>query len=86
VVKAIFDVAKQETKKSKLASLTIKLNHKINYFSDVKNDNINNWILQCDQQTFTHQALILATAMDTLTFKQCEAIPPFSRTRTSHSH
>jgi tRNA 5-methylaminomethyl-2-thiouridine biosynthesis bifunctional protein len=65
MVDAIFKKAQQT------GQLTINLNHHLSAFEETENG----WSCTFEQQTITHQLLILTTAMKTLDFKQCEALP-----------
>ena len=49
----------------------IKLNKHLDSFSEDKNG----WKLQLSDENVTHPLLVLTTAMNTLEFKQCKAIP-----------
>ncbi|MCK5818598.1 MAG: bifunctional tRNA (5-methylaminomethyl-2-thiouridine)(34)-methyltransferase MnmD/FAD-dependent 5-carboxymethylaminomethyl-2-thiouridine(34) oxidoreductase MnmC [Psychromonas sp.] len=65
MVNAIFDKAKE------IGSVTIKLNTKIDNFKAIDDC----WELHCENERYKSPIVILATAMETLTFKDCEAIP-----------
>lgn len=65
MVNAIFDKAK------KIGEVTIKLNTKIDSFKAI-NDS---WQLHSQNEIFESAIVILATAMQTLDFKECEALP-----------
>ncbi|MCW8996991.1 MAG: bifunctional tRNA (5-methylaminomethyl-2-thiouridine)(34)-methyltransferase MnmD/FAD-dependent 5-carboxymethylaminomethyl-2-thiouridine(34) oxidoreductase MnmC [Psychromonas sp.] len=65
MVKAIFEKAESE------GQLSIKLNKRLESFSEENNG----WNLHFADQNISHSLLVLASAMDTLTFAQCEAIP-----------
>lgn len=65
MVKAIFDKAYQTGK------LTIKLNHNLNDFKEMDSG----WLCNFKHKTVTHELLVLTTAMKTLDFTQCEALP-----------
>ncbi|WP_094751938.1 bifunctional tRNA (5-methylaminomethyl-2-thiouridine)(34)-methyltransferase MnmD/FAD-dependent 5-carboxymethylaminomethyl-2-thiouridine(34) oxidoreductase MnmC [Psychromonas sp. CD1] len=61
--------------------VTIKLQHKLQYFTQTKNQ----WQLHFANKTCTHPILILACSMHTLDFKQCFALP-FSAARGQVTH
>lgn len=65
LVRAIFAKAKES------GLLTVNMNHKLVSFEEQKND----WICNFEQHNIKHDLLVLTTAMDTLNFKQCEALP-----------
>ena len=65
MVQAIFKKAQNEGK------LSIKLNKQLDSFSE----DYNGWKLQFSDQSVTHPLLVLTTAMNSLEFKQCKAIP-----------
>jgi len=65
MVKSIFQKAQQT------GLLTVKLNHKLRSFEK----NNASWLCHFELQTIKHDLLALTTAMHTLDFKQCEALP-----------
>ncbi|WP_022940752.1 bifunctional tRNA (5-methylaminomethyl-2-thiouridine)(34)-methyltransferase MnmD/FAD-dependent 5-carboxymethylaminomethyl-2-thiouridine(34) oxidoreductase MnmC [Psychromonas hadalis] len=65
MVDALFEKAQQT------GLLTIKLKHQLNSFEQDKNG----WLCHFDKRSSKHDLLILTTAMNTLEFKQCEALP-----------
>ena len=65
MVKAVFDKAQQT------GQLTINLNAQLNHFEETKDG----WLCHFEKQSVTHPLLALTTAMHTLEFKQCEALP-----------
>ena len=65
MVKSIFEKAK------KSGLLTIKLDHKLLSFEQIKT----RWQCNFGFQKTDHDLLVLTTAMHTLNFKQCEALP-----------
>ncbi len=70
MVNAMFEKAKQ------IGEVTIKLNTKIDSFKAIDD----NWQLHSQNERFESPIVILATAMQTLDFNECEAIP-FSAAR-----
>tara|TARA_R110001583_G_scaffold112917_3_gene263099 strand:+ start:36248 stop:38377 length:2130 start_codon:yes stop_codon:yes gene_type:complete len=75
MVQAIFNKAQQS------GQLEIKLNYHLKHFEETKSG----WTCHFEQQTNTHELLVLTTAMNTLDFKQCEALP-LSAARGQVSH
>lgn len=65
MVKAIFNKAQRE------GNLTLHLDHKLESFDKDRQG----WRCHFADKTVRHKQLILTTAMETLNFKQCEAIP-----------
>jgi tRNA 5-methylaminomethyl-2-thiouridine biosynthesis bifunctional protein len=65
MVKAVFKKAQSE------GQLSIKLNRKLESFREENNG----WSLLFSDRNASHSMLVLTTAMDTLEFPQCEAIP-----------
>ena len=65
MVKAIFAKAEQSGR------LTIKLNHHLTAFTEQDSS----WLCQFGEQQVRHDALVLTTAMQSLDFKQCKALP-----------
>jgi len=75
MVNAIFDKAKQSGR------LTVKLNHRLTHFEQQGSG----WLCHFSEQKIPHDLLILTTAMHTLDFPQCEALP-LSAARGQVSH